>query len=335
MKQSDMTASHKEDERSKVPKHHHRIKSPVKKQTSHIVRSRSKGFDFSTSRISKAMKRSGEINISTLQSPRPSQDHVLLQKISPSIKKHIAVNLVLPRHEEPKLKWRLGECLEKNKMHGCSIHKGLNLLNGQLMIVHQIDKLLLTPAQLECIRRKVETLANLEKHPHLVNVIAVQDDRDVLNVLSEYVPCGDIKKLLDQFGALDERVVRTFSAQTLLALRYLHTKDVFLQSLTTTAIQVGQNSCVKVSPLTPLLSEVIYVNARPKVTDIRALGCIMIEMLTGEPVSASQSLQDFSGAASRFLKQALAVNENSCEIDAILLSHEFISQAESHISVLM
>lgn len=312
-------------------------------QQSQSQEPRTRRFDFSGQRVSKALRRTDTINVA-VHSPRPHHHLAPLQKlISPSLKKqhtsaNVAPRLVLlsqdqdpDRKEKATLSWRLGECLQKDKVPGCSIYKGLNLLNGQLMIVYQIEKESLTPCQLRQIRSCAETLVDLEKHPNLVDVLAVRDDGDLLSVFSEYVPCGNVNKLLDQFGALDERVVRTFCAQMFQALQHLHTKKIVLNLLTTSMIQVAQNSRVKVSPLTSIVSDVIVCPKRNVfVTDIKSLGHIMIEMLTGGGgLEKMSSVGSLSPSATSFLHKCLAVDGHRAEIDTELAMHDFIVNAET------
>ena len=282
-----------------------------------------KRFDFNSPRIAQA-----------LQSPRPdSQLLATRNHMSPSIKRHAHGQEQFNfRDKERKktpsfVKWRVGECLKSNDVPGCSIYKGLNLLNGQLMVVRQIHKTGLRPTQMDEINGYVDTLVNLSTHPHLVNITAYQEEHHKLNVFAEYVPCGNLKKLLDQFGPLEERVARAFCAQTLKALVYLHTQDIFLQSLNSSSILVAQNSQVKVSPLTPVLASVL-MNPTSFQTDIQALGRIVIEMTTVK--GATQSTNHLSNAARSFLEQCSRVNLNSSIADANLMAHEFIANAESN-----
>ncbi|KAM5355770.1 hypothetical protein ACJ41O_002416 [Fusarium nematophilum] len=65
------------------------------------------------------------------------------------------------------------------------------------------------------------------QHPNIVRYMEhfEWDDR-LLIIIMEYVPGGDLGKLISERGALNEAVVRTMSTQLLSALGYLHTNNI-------------------------------------------------------------------------------------------------------------
>jgi serine/threonine protein kinase len=61
----------------------------------------------------------------------------------------------------------------------------------------------------------------------LLNRIGFQAGADnTFNVFLEYVGGGSISSILQKCGKLDEQIARSFTAQILCGLEYLHSRDI-------------------------------------------------------------------------------------------------------------
>jgi mitogen-activated protein kinase kinase kinase len=56
--------------------------------------------------------------------------------------------------------------------------------------------------------------------------IGSQHDENSLNIFLEYVPGGSVATMLNNYGPLEETLVRSFNRQILQGLNYLHEKDI-------------------------------------------------------------------------------------------------------------
>jgi mitogen-activated protein kinase kinase kinase len=52
------------------------------------------------------------------------------------------------------------------------------------------------------------------------------DEEKTLNIFLEYVPGGSVVTMLNNYGPLEETLVRSFNRQILQGLNYLHEKDI-------------------------------------------------------------------------------------------------------------
>src|SRR6266542_3874767 len=57
-------------------------------------------------------------------------------------------------------------------------------------------------------------------------ILGSQHDEKTLNIFLEYVPGGSVATMLNNYGPLEETLVRSFNRQILQGLNYLHEKDI-------------------------------------------------------------------------------------------------------------
>jgi len=132
-------------------------------------------------------------------------------------------------------------------------------------------------------------------------------DSEHLNIFLEYVPGGSVTALLRNYGAFEEPLVKNFVRQILQGLCYLHSRDIIHRDIKGANILVDNKSCVKISDFgiskrveDNLLShskahrpslqgsvfwmapEVVKQTSYTHKADIWSLGCLCVEMFTGE-----------------------------------------------------
>lgn len=78
-------------------------------------------------------------------------------------------------------------------------------------------------AIVEDLQREIDLMKSL-KHPNIVRYLGAEVDktRNILNIFQEWVPGGCISTLLKKFGPFSINVVKSYLAQILEGLDYLH-----------------------------------------------------------------------------------------------------------------
>lgn len=162
---------------------------------------------------------------------------------------------------------------------------------------------------------EIELMRGLS-HPHIVEYIGcfVDIQECVLYIFQEWVPGGSIAHLLKKFnGPFALSTVRNYTRQILYGLQYLHHKNIVHRDIKGGNVLVDDNGMVKLADFgastklsslnqtletstiqgTPyfMAPEVLASNRYGRKGDIWAVGCTMIQMLTGEPPWKDRNLQ--------------------------------------------
>jgi mitogen-activated protein kinase kinase kinase len=126
------------------------------------------------------------------------------------------------------------------------------------------------------------------------------------NIFLEYIPGGSVANLLTNYGAFEEELVRGGMRQVLQGLNYLHEQEIIHGDIKGGSILVDNRGRFKISPFgiskmveidltgervyRPRLQDSVFWMA-PEVVkqtsytlkvDIWSVGCLVVEMLTGE-----------------------------------------------------
>ena len=145
-------------------------------------------------------------------------------------------------------------------------------------------------------------------HENIVEYMGawVDEYECVIYVFQQWVPGGSVHQLLQKFGPLTLGVVRSYMRQILSGLQYLHTAGIIHRDIKGGNILVDENGVVKLADFgastklsqmdktmegvglkgTPyfMAPEVLSENGKyGRKGDIWAVGCTMVQMLTGEP----------------------------------------------------
>ncbi|QSL65154.1 hypothetical protein MERGE_002459 [Pneumocystis wakefieldiae] len=132
-------------------------------------------------------------------------------------------------------------------------------------------------------------------------------DETHLTFFLEYVPGGSVTALLNNYGAFEEPLIRNFVRQILKGLNYLHNKKIIHRDIKGANILVDNKGGIKISDFgiskkveANLLSmtrnqrpslqgsvywmapEVVKQTLYTRKADIWSLGCLIVEMFTGE-----------------------------------------------------
>mmetsp|Transcript_3044 Transcript_3044/g.10700 ORF Transcript_3044/g.10700 Transcript_3044/m.10700 type:complete len:353 (+) Transcript_3044:73-1131(+) len=153
--------------------------------------------------------------------------------------------------------------------------------------------------QVEHILSEKMILAQVD-HPFVVNLFATYKDEKNLYMLMEYVPGGEIFSHLRRAGRFTNDTTRFFSGSIVLAIQYLHGKDIVYRDLKPENLLLDHRGYLKITDFgfaktvldrtwtlcgTPeyLAPEIIQSKGHGKGVDWWALGILIYEMLAGYP----------------------------------------------------
>ncbi|CAN7057003.1 unnamed protein product [Brassica oleracea var. botrytis] len=150
--------------------------------------------------------------------------------------------------------------------------------------------------------QKEQSILSTLSSPHIVKYIGssltCENDRLVYNILVEYVSGGSLHSLIKNSGGkLPEPAIRSHTRQILKGLKYLHERGIVHCDVKSQNVLVGENGVVsKIADLgcakpvfnsgfsgTPafMAPEVARGEEQRFPADVWALGCTVIEMMTG------------------------------------------------------
>ncbi|PFH59873.1 hypothetical protein XA68_11765 [Ophiocordyceps unilateralis] len=174
-------------------------------------------------------------------------------------------------------------------------------------------------SMIDALKREISLLRDL-RHPNIVQYLGCSSSADQLNIFLEYVPGGSVQTMLNSYGALPEPLVRSFVRQILTGLSYLHDRDIIHRDIKGANILVDNKGTIKISDFgiskkletSNLLSsgggggtagtgtggnnrhrpslqgsvfwmapEVVKQTSYTRKADIWSLGCLVVEMMTG------------------------------------------------------
>lgn len=153
--------------------------------------------------------------------------------------------------------------------------------------------------QVEHIMSEKAILAQVE-HPFIVNLSATYKDAKSLYMLMEYVPGGEIFSHLRKAGRFSNDTTRFFAGSIVLAIQYLHAKDIVYRDLKPENLLLDARGYLKITDFgfakkvvdrmwtlcgTPeyLAPEIIQSKGHGKGVDWWALGILIYELLAGYP----------------------------------------------------
>jgi serine/threonine protein kinase len=160
------------------------------------------------------------------------------------------------------------------------------------------------------LRVEIGTLRRL-KHPNMVGYIASERIGKIVRIVMEYVTGGSILNLLDQFGPLPTPVAARFTKNIIDGLMFLHSHNIVHRDVKCANVLVDVEGVAKLSDFgsAEILSSEYLDPDQPEVSvtrrgtffwlppealrpvpaavdksfDVWALGCTVMEMVTGKP----------------------------------------------------
>ncbi|KAJ7452387.1 ste11-like protein [Mycena galericulata] len=253
------------------------------------------------------------------------------------------------------------------------VYLGMDASTGLLMAVKQVE--LPTgsapnqerkKSMLSALEREIELLKDLQ-HENIVQYLYSSLDDEFLNIFLEYVPGGSVTALLRNYGAFEEPLVKNFVRQILEGLNYLHERDIIHRDIKGANILVDNKGGIKISDFgiskkvednlltgnrmhRPSLQgsvfwmapEVVKQSGHTRKADIWSVGCLVVEMLTGEhPWATLTQMQaifkigssakptipsDISSDAQDFLLRTFELNQDARPSAAELLQHAWVGK---------
>jgi mitogen-activated protein kinase kinase kinase len=255
------------------------------------------------------------------------------------------------------------------------VYLGMDASTGLLMAVKQVELPSGSSANeerkqnmLSALEREIELLKDLQ-HENIVQYLYSSADEEHLNIFLEYVPGGSVSALLRNYGAFEETLVKNFVRQILLGLQYLHDRDIIHRDIKGGNILVDNKGGIKISDFgiskkadtlmsgnrahRPSLQgsvfwmapEVVKQSGHTSKADIWSVGCLVVEMLTGEhPWAQLTQMQaifkigslakptipsDVSSDAQDFLEKTFDLDVNARPSTSELLLHTWIAKKPS------
>lgn len=275
---------------------------------------------------------------------------------------------------ERTIKWIKGALIGAGSFG--KVYLGMDASTGLLMAVKQVE--LPTgsapneerkKSMLSALEHEIELLQELQ-HENIVQYLSSCIDDDHLNIFLEYVPGGSVTSLLRNYGAFEEPLVRNWVRQILLGLNYLHERDIIHRDIKGANMLVDNKGGIKISDfgiskkvednLLPghrahrpslqgsvfwMAPEVVKQTAYTQKADIWSIGCLVVEMLTGEhPWAQLTQMQaifkigssakpaipaDISPEAENFLQLTFELNHEARPSASELLKHPWIANQPS------
>jgi mitogen-activated protein kinase kinase kinase len=199
-----------------------------------------------------------------------------------------------------------------------SVYLALHAVTGELLAVKQVE----TPSpgansqsdsrkksMIDALKREISLLRDL-RHPNIVQYLGCGSSVEYLNIFLEYVAGGSVQTMLNSYGALPEPLIRSFVRQILNGLSYLHNRDIIHRDIKGANILVDNKGTIKISDFgiskkleaTNILNgannnkhrpslqgsvfwmapEVVKQTSYTRKADIWSLGCLVVEMMTGQ-----------------------------------------------------
>jgi mitogen-activated protein kinase kinase kinase len=221
-------------------------------------------------------------------------------------------------------------------------------------------------SMLSALELEIELLKDLQ-HENIVQYLYSSLDDEYLNIFLEYVPGGSVTALLRNYGAFEEPLVKNFVRQILQGLDYLHERNIIHRDIKGANILVDNKGGIKISDFgiskkvedgmgagnrmhRPSLQgsvfwmapEVVKQSGHTRKADIWSVGCLVVEMLTGEhPWATLTQMQaifkigssakpaipsDISTDAQDFLQRTFELDQEARPSAAELLQHAWIGK---------
>ncbi|CAE6459585.1 unnamed protein product [Rhizoctonia solani] len=267
------------------------------------------------------------------------------------------------------IKWIKGALIGSGSFG--SVYLGMDAVQGLLMAVKQVELPTGSSANeerkksmLTALEREIELLKQLQ-HENIVQYLDSSIDTHHLNIFLEYVPGGSVATLLRNYGAFEEPLARNWVRQILQGLNYLHEREIIHRDIKGGNILVDNKGGIKISDFgiskkvednllggsrihRPSLQgsvfwmapEVVKQTSYTYKADIWSVGCLVVEMLTGQhPWAQLSQMQaifkigslarptippDISSEAEDFLNKTFELDFNIRPTAAELVKHPWV-----------
>jgi len=180
------------------------------------------------------------------------------------------------------------------------VYSAIDVRTGEPLAVKTLQIGEMSDAMLVSLERESEIMERLH-HRNLVRGYGMQRDADSgrIHIIMELVPLGSLAKLIKEFGPVCEAAARTYTAQMLEGLKYLHSEGILHRDIKPANALIGADGSIKLADFgisrlglshqtqtisgTPAYLSPDAINGRYSVaSDLWALGCSVLELITGE-----------------------------------------------------
>lgn len=135
------------------------------------------------------------------------------------------------------------------------VYLGLNGLTGEIMAVKQVD--IPQPNQndqsshnkslmVSALKQEMSLLKELD-HPNIVRYLGSSEDCNRMYIFLEYISGGSVSSMLKMYGPFEELLIRNFTRQVLVGLKYLHSKGIIHRDIKGANILIDNNGIAKIS----------------------------------------------------------------------------------------
>ena len=206
-------------------------------------------------------------------------------------------------------RWKRGEAIGKGSFG--EVFKAMND-KGKLFAVKQLN-MAGKQNEVEDLIREIETMKELE-HPNIVAYVGacVDEEKGFVYIFQEWAPGGSVAHLLKNFGPFDLGTIRSYTRQILHGLVYLHENGIVHRDIkggnvlvdtgtvkladfgASTKLDFGMTQNTSTVKGTPyfMAPETLSESKYGRKGDIWAVGCTIIQMLTGDPPWKDRNLQN-------------------------------------------
>nr|XP_024382607.1 mitogen-activated protein kinase kinase kinase YODA-like isoform X2 [Physcomitrium patens] len=200
-------------------------------------------------------------------------------------------------------KWQKGRLLGSGTFG--NVYVGFNNDNGGFCAMKEVLLVSDDQKSKESVKQLGQEISLLSKlrHENIVQYIGTETLEDRLYIYLEFVSGGSIHKLLQEYGAFKEPVVRNYTRQILSGLAYLHNQNTVHRDIKGANILVDTNGMVKLadfgmakhisaqsflksfkgSPYWMAPEVLKHTGGYDLAVDIWSLGCTVLEMVTTKP----------------------------------------------------
>ncbi|KAF8078698.1 kinase-like domain-containing protein [Lyophyllum atratum] len=300
-----------------------------------------------------------------VQNPTHSRSRAMFRKVS--------IGPGKSTQKKATFQWVKGELLGKGSY--AKVYLGLNATTGEIMAVKQVELPQTLSDQASSRHQEITDALKFERktlmgldHPNIVQYLGYEESPEYLSIFLEYVPGGTISSCLQNHGRFSEEVTKSFARQMLQGLEYLHCMGILHRDLKSDNILVEPSGVCKISDfgISKQAEDIIQGRAftgmrgtiywmAPEMldsdkelgynvkVDIWGVGCIVLEMWTGErpwygeeiyPVMLKLSQQKLappippdlvlSESASDFRRQCFQIDPHDRPSAAELQEHPYL-----------
>lgn len=169
---------------------------------------------------------------------------------------------------------------------------------NEIMALKEIPLISLSGTDSMC--KEVQILSQLN-HPNIVRYLGSKLTDTFLLIFMEYIAGGTVQSLLYKHGPFTEPLIKEYLSQILRGLEYLHYHNIVHRDIKSTNILVSEDGICKLADFGSaknilgqentlsvtgtihwMAPEVLNGTGHGRYADIWGIGCLVIEMLTGQ-----------------------------------------------------